>query len=117
VPSDDVLRVFLDHWNAHDLDRLVALYHPDAVMRDPTLDQPLTGTAQLRRYYATMWQANPAARLACDGVTVTERAIVWLWRFTPAPDRGGPTAVGATLFVLTDGKIAADDAIWDPSSL
>ena len=113
--SPELLTTFLERWNAHNVDGIVDLYHSDAVMTDPTLEQPLQGRADLRNYYATMWGASPRARLECESFVEAVRSIVWLWRFSP----GGQDhqVVGATHFRVADGRIAADDAIWDPNGL
>ncbi|MET7361607.1 nuclear transport factor 2 family protein [Streptomyces sp. NPDC005562] len=44
--------------NAGDLDALVELYAPDAVLEDPVGHPPVTGHAQLRAHYARLFSAR-----------------------------------------------------------
>lgn len=109
MPVPELLQTFLLRWNAHDVEGVVALYAEDAEMRDPSLAAPIRGRDALRRYYASMWERTPDARLACGGAERGEEGIGWAWRFSGE----GWSAVGASYFGVVDGAIATDHAVWD----
>ena len=109
-----LLAAFLERWNRHDVEGVVALYAPEAVMIDPLLDPPLQGAAALRRYYERQWGATPDASLALGGVTFDERAIAWAWRYAGSSEGSAWESVGTSFFLLADGLIAEDHAVWRP---
>lgn len=49
MEPEDLDRFFIERANARDVDGVVALYEPDAVMSSP--DGPVRGTAAIRRFY------------------------------------------------------------------
>lgn len=105
------LATFIERWNAHDVDGVVALYAESAEMRDPALARPIAGHAALRRYYEDMWSDLPGATLSCRSAEADSSGIGWAWRFGPP----GFEAVGASYFGLEDGLITRDDAVWQPA--
>ena len=111
-----LLETFLARWNAYDIEGVVALYTHDAKMADPTLSEPICGKQALRRYYSEMWATSPDARLECRWAEVSSSGIAWPWRFSGTAQNGRWEVVGASLFVLRDGLIARDHAVWDPPS-
>ncbi|NKY52187.1 nuclear transport factor 2 family protein [Nocardia vermiculata] len=47
----DVLRRYLDSFNAGDVDGILALFAPDAVVEDPYGNEPVVGLDDLRKFY------------------------------------------------------------------
>ena len=109
-----LLATFLERWNRHDVAGVVSLYTPDAVMRDPLLDPPLRGSDALRGYYEHQWRATPDASLTLGGFAADERAIAWAWRYTGSTGGTAWATVGSSCFLLRDGLIAEDHAVWFP---
>jgi nuclear transport factor 2 (NTF2) superfamily protein len=114
VPAPPLLAVFLERWNHHDVEGVLALYAPDAVMRDPLLDPPLQGTAALRGYYERQWAATSDASLTLGGVAFDEHAIAWAWVYSGSTGGTAWTSVGTSFFLVAEGLIAEDHAVWRP---
>src|SRR2546423_545646 len=55
---EDIARLFVERVNAGDLDGILELFEPDAVVAYP-LDRPSQGTAALRELYAGLLAAKP----------------------------------------------------------
>ena len=55
---EDLNRFFLERANAGDVNGVVALYEPDAVLVSPG-GQPITGTQALRQAYTQLFAGNP----------------------------------------------------------
>ena len=55
MPSElemkDVLRRYLDSFNAGDVEGILALFAPDAVVEDPYGNEPVVGLDDLRKFY------------------------------------------------------------------
>lgn len=56
---------YIDAYNAKDLDGIIALFAPDAVVVDPVGTPPKTGHDELRAFFAVGIEAG--ARLTLDG--------------------------------------------------
>lgn len=101
-------------WNAHDTDRVLALYTADATYEDVGFDLVVQGTEQLRAFAAGFFQVVPDLNLALTSAFQTDgwAAAEWLWTGTDQgifPDQGAtgkPFSVrGASIWELRDGKI------------
>jgi hypothetical protein len=114
TPTPSLLARFLERWNRHDVAGVLALYAPDAVMIDPLLDPPLQGVEALRGYYERQWEATPDASLTLAGVAFDERAIAWAWLYAGSSGGTAWTSAGTSFFLLADGLIAEDHAVWRP---
>jgi ketosteroid isomerase-like protein len=55
---DDLARLFLERAPAGDVDGVVALYEPEAVLAAPT-GEPIRGTAALRDFYTRLFADPP----------------------------------------------------------
>jgi ketosteroid isomerase-like protein len=55
---EDLARLLVERVNARDLDGILELFEPDAVVAFP-IDRPSQGTAALRELYAGLLAANP----------------------------------------------------------
>ncbi|MFI5985296.1 YybH family protein [Streptomyces sp. NPDC051555] len=64
-------RSFNERCNAGDLDGLLALYEPDAVMVDET-GRPHRGTTELRSFFTAMLSVEPTVRTVAATVVVHE---------------------------------------------
>ena len=111
----ELLRTFLLAWNRHDVEGVVAHYREDAEMIDPTLSASIVGKDALRRYYASMWDELPDARLECRCAEAARDGVAWAWRFSGASEHAPWQVVGASYFFVVDELIGADHAVWDPS--
>lgn len=55
---EDIARLFVERVNADDLDGILELFEPDAVVAYP-IDRPSRGTAALREMYGRLLAAKP----------------------------------------------------------
>ena len=104
-------------WAARDLDRLGALYTPDAVWDDPSLNAPVEGATELRAFFAGLMEAIPDIVIKQELVFAEDGATQFAtqWRatgtvtgsvpnasFAPTGDRVDYT--GVAVISLSDGK-------------
>jgi steroid delta-isomerase-like uncharacterized protein len=68
VRPEDVQR-WLDAWNSHDLDRIAALFTPDAVVHQPQNPEPLT-TASMKPFFAMVFRCFPDVHFEPTGVAL-----------------------------------------------
>lgn len=111
VPRDAraVIDRLAEAMNDHDLDRMVALFHPDYVSRQPTHPgRAFIGREQVRANWAAMLGGIPdfraeVVRSVQDGELNWSE---WAWRGTRSD--GDPFDVrGVTIFQVRDGLIVA----------
>ena len=105
-------------WAARDLDRLTAVYTPDAAWEDPSIDAPVQGHAELRAFFAGIIAAIPDVEIhqevvyADDGAT----SCASQWRMTGtfsgrlpgsalSPTGDHVEYTGVAVIGLRDGKI------------
>ena len=110
---DSVVRARFETFNHHDLDGLVALYAPDAVLTSPGFCQDRLGTAGARRAYSDLFQAVPDIQDEVTAVVIDRNhiAIQFIARSTRP---GAAFAVHiANFLTLSHGLITRDDAYYD----
>lgn len=119
----DALRNYAEAKNRHDVDAIVAAYAPDGSYQDSGVRQPVTGRAQLRKFYAAFFESVPDYRGHFEGTAFgDETAVVW-GRMTGtvganllglATHRGSRIDVPVA-FVCTfrDGQLASDCGYFD----
>jgi ketosteroid isomerase-like protein len=106
-----IARAWLDAFNAHDVDRLVALYADDATHTSPKIRalHPESGGKLIGRARLSDWWRDANARLPGLRYVVTaviadeERVIIEYLRHSPAD----PPMPVAEAFDVRDGKIVA----------
>lgn len=102
---------------ARDIDRILALYTPDAVWEDPTLNEPVRGQAELRAFLAGLLAAIPDLSIRQELVFAAEGAdqCATQWRATGtitgrlpnasfAPTGDHVDYTGVAIITLQDGK-------------
>jgi ketosteroid isomerase-like protein len=110
-PNEVIARAWLDAFNAHDVDRLVALYAEDCTHTSPKLRalHPQTGGRLVGRPALHVWwtDANrrlPGLRYELTALTASgERVFVEYVRHAP----GGESDPVAEVFDVREGKIVA----------
>jgi steroid delta-isomerase-like uncharacterized protein len=104
---------------ARDVDRLMALYTPDAVWEDPSLDTPLRGHAELRAYFSGIIAAIPDLSIKQEVVFAEDGATqsASQWRATGTVSGRLPNSplsptgdhvdyTGMASITLQDGKVS-----------
>lgn len=104
---------------ARDLDRLLALYTPDAVWEDPSLVAPVRGHADLRAFLSGLLAAIPDLSIQQEVVFATDGAeqCATQWRATGTVQERLPNAAfaptgdhvdytGVAIITMRDGKVS-----------
>ena len=105
----DLAELWLAHFNARDLEGLLALYSEDAVHHSPKLRERhpetggrITGKPALRRWWADAFQRLPELNYRRIALTAdADRAVLEYWRELPGSD---PLRI-AEIFACRDGRI------------
>jgi ketosteroid isomerase-like protein len=111
--AEHVEKARFETFNRHDLEGLVALYAPDAILTSPGFCQDRVGLAGARRAYSDLFQAVPDIQ---DQVTmvVIDRDHIAI-QFIARSTRPGAAfeAHIANFLTLDHGLIKRDDAYYD----
>jgi ketosteroid isomerase-like protein len=96
-------------FNHHDLDGIVKLYAPDAVLTSPGYCSPRLGEAGVRRAYGELFKAYPDISDDVTGYVAQgdHIAVQYVVHF------GKYTAPLASFLTLKDGLIVRDDTYYD----
>ncbi len=115
-PDDEARRVLaarFETFNRHDLDGLVALYAPNAILTSPGFCHDRVGREGARKAYTDLFQAVPDIS---DEVTlaVIDRDHIAV-RFIARSTRPGAAFAApiANFLTLNHGLIVRDDALYD----
>jgi ketosteroid isomerase-like protein len=116
VPSrlaERLVEARFDMFNRHDLNGLVALYAPDAVLTSPGFCQNRIGLAGARRAYSELFQAVPDIQDQVTAVVIDDHhiAVQFVARST-RPGAAFEVHIGNFL-TLENGLITRDDAYYD----
>ncbi len=105
TPEEELIEEYVDAFNRHDIDAVMACFHEAAVLVD-TQGKTVAGHADVRRWYEEDFALIPDGR--CDLRTVTGRdgRGVAETLFHGTLRDGGPVkAVGTEVMEFTDRKI------------
>jgi ketosteroid isomerase-like protein len=110
---------YYDAVSRGDIEAVLAMFGPDAVMRDPVGQPPASDDMARRQRYAGIGAAFSSFRIDADRVYASpgEAATVWTAR---ARTKGGKdvTFSGASTFTFdANGKIASMSAYWEPATV
>jgi ketosteroid isomerase-like protein len=113
----DTLKGFLDAFNRHDLDAIMAYFHDDCVFYMPRGKGPrgdrYVGPHQVRAGLATRFEGIPDVHYGEDTHWVCGDFGVSEWTLTGTRKSGGPIAVrGVDLLEFRDGKVTRKDSFW-----
>jgi len=126
LPAEFAKR-FMDVWNAHDIDRLMALLTDDIVWIDPTMPAPLEGAGAVRDFLHNGLRAFPDLHFTeADRPHVTADednvAKAWVMEGTMLGDLDPPgfaptgrrmRVEGVDLWLMREGKIAVYRTFYD----
>ena len=110
------VRAFFETLGPASIDRMDAVYAPDASFRDPFND--VRGLAEIRRIFAQMFEHLDDCRFTFIDETVDERSALLTWDMTFRIRRLSPGQTrrihGATqLKFAPDGRVASHRDYWD----
>ena len=120
MPSEvtlDTLKGFLDAFNRHDLDAIMAYFHDDCVLYMPRGKGPrgdrYVGKQEVRAGLATRFEGIPDVHYGEDTHWTCGYFGVSEWTLTGTRKNGGSIAVrGVDLLEFRDGKVTRKDSFW-----
>ena len=113
-------------WNAHDVERVAALYAPDYEEKDVAQTDSLRGRDGIRRTVLLYLRAFPDLQVTLTDVVVdgNRAALGWTWcgthrgTFMNIPPTVRHVAVrGASFLIIENGRIRRGTRIWDLAGL
>src|SRR5262245_31937020 len=124
MAQDSVWRRYIDAWNAHDVDAILAAVTDDFIYdeRPATMDRPLQGRPAFRGYLRRIFTAFPDLRIeltTCDvgsvlGVSESIMRGTHLGTLGGLPPtRRRITTRVACVFEVRNGKLAHERLYWD----
>lgn len=113
-PSLRLLHDYADAWNAHDIDRIMALMTDDCVFLagggSAACGERFAGAAAVRARFVEVWTHFPDARWSDLHHLASGDRGLSRWLFTgTAPDGRRVEVNGCDLFAFRDGRIAVKD--------
>ncbi|HLE04497.1 MAG TPA: nuclear transport factor 2 family protein [Anaerolineales bacterium] len=113
----DTLKGFLDAFNRHDLDAIMAYFHDDCVFYMPRGKSPRgdrhVGKQEVRAGLATRFEGIPDVRYGQDTHWTCGDLGVSEWTLTGTRKNGGSIEVrGVDLLEFRDGKVTRKDSFW-----
>jgi ketosteroid isomerase-like protein len=105
TPEEELIKRYFDAFNRHDIEAVVACFHPDAVLVGPN-GKRLAGLAEVRRSYETEFALFPDAHCELRLCTGNNGCGVAESFFSGTRSRRGRIeAIGAEVMEIVDGKI------------
>jgi ketosteroid isomerase-like protein len=113
------LRELCDAFNAHDLDRIMALFADDCVLEMPRGDKPwgsrFEGKARVRQALAGRFEGLPDVHYGDDEhfVDAARHTSMSKWTLTGTTREGErKEARGCDFYTFRDGKVIRKDSYW-----
>jgi len=107
TPEEELIEAYVDAFNRHDLDDVLACFHDAAVLVD-TQGQKVEGLEAVRHRYEEDFALIPDGHCELEMATGHDGRGVAETVFTGTIRDGGPVkAVGTEVMEFADGKIAA----------
>jgi steroid delta-isomerase-like uncharacterized protein len=105
---NDVVREFVDAYNAKSLERLLALYRPDARFWDPFHRDGVVGREGVADVLRGLFESFPDERMSIVTLAADETYAVAEFRSTGMARSGQPFELQFTeVYEVTDGQIAS----------
>jgi steroid delta-isomerase-like uncharacterized protein len=123
---DETLAAYLQAWNAHDLEGVVAFYHPDYEGTDVGQAKPIHGRDGARRTIAAILTAFPDMQLSAANPLLDGGRLAVEWRLTGThlgpvmnipPTRRQVEVRGISILTIRDGAIVYASHVWDVAGL
>ena len=111
---------FLESWNSHDVERLVARYTPDLVYRDPNTRGDVCGADAFRAYLTKLfasWRMHWTARQLFPLADTTGVAALWQATLGPVGSDRTLEITGVDLVVLEGDLVKRNEVYFDRAAL
>jgi steroid delta-isomerase-like uncharacterized protein len=124
--TSQLIQDLVDGWNAHDANKVTALYAPDYEEEDIAAAGRHRGPIAARATMILYLRAFPDLRLTAEDVVIQGDCVVLSWILTgthrgtlmniPATGRGVRVR-GVSIMSLADGRIKRTCRVWDLAGL
>ena len=101
----DLIERYNDAWNAHDLDAIHELHHPEIIFHNHTAEERAEGAEAVREHIARIFRNNPTLRFTTRSLHAGEDFAVCEW----TASTGAKEWDGADVSPLRDGLILRKD--------
>jgi RNA polymerase sigma-70 factor, ECF subfamily len=105
----DLLAAYIDAFERHDVDALVALLRDDAILEMPPFELWMQGPDDIRRWLLAVDAFGQELLTPVDANGSPAVAV-----YRPQPPRGQPTAFGVQVLDIVAGRIGAIHVFLDP---
>jgi steroid delta-isomerase-like uncharacterized protein len=121
-----LMRNLLEAWNAHNLDQVTKLYHSTFEGIDVAESSPQQGLEGVRQSMQHYFRAFPDLHFTAENLVIEEPQVAMFWvakgthqgKLMNIPPTGRAIQVrGASLFIVSEGKIKRVTHIWDVAGL
>ncbi|HEY2073948.1 MAG TPA: nuclear transport factor 2 family protein [Gaiellaceae bacterium] len=92
-------------WNAHDVDAIASMHHPDVVFHNHTADEKAEGADAVRAHIARIFENNPDLQFETRSLRVADDFAVCEW----TARAHGVEWDGVDVFPLEDGLVRRKD--------
>jgi steroid delta-isomerase-like uncharacterized protein len=122
--TQDVFEQWISAFQSKDVERLVSLYHDDAVNWQ-VADQPAKGKEEIRKMTESFFMSFPDAYTKIENILYDDEWASWEWigGGTFSKDMGDIKATGKPFeirgcgfFLIQDGKVRLQRGYWDKAS-
>ena len=101
----ELIERYNDAWNAHDLEAIASMHHPDVVFHNHTADERAEGADAVREHIGAIFRNNPDLRFTTRSLRCGDRFAVCEW----TAHAHGREWDGVDVFPLEDGLIRRKD--------
>ncbi|MGH2935759.1 MAG: nuclear transport factor 2 family protein [Gaiellaceae bacterium] len=101
----DLIERYNDAWNAHDVDAIASMHHPDVVFHNHTADEKAEGADAVREHIAAIFRNNPDLSFATRSLRCGDGFAVCEWTASAR----GVEWDGVDVFPLENGLIRRKD--------
>jgi uncharacterized protein (TIGR02246 family) len=105
VDTRDLIERYNDAWNAHDVETIASMHHPDVVFHNHTADEKAEGAEAVRAHIARIFEKNPDLSFATRSLNVGDDFAVCEWTASAR----GVEWDGVDVFPIEDGLIRRKD--------
>ncbi|HUZ99799.1 MAG TPA: nuclear transport factor 2 family protein [Gaiellaceae bacterium] len=101
----ELIELYNNAWNAHDLDAISSMHHPDVVFHNHTADERAEGADVVREHIAAIFCNNPDLTFSTVSLRVGDDFAVCEWTASAR----GVEWDGVDVFPIEDGLIRRKD--------
>ena len=105
MDTQELIGRYNEAWNAHDVDAIHSMHHPDVVFHNHTADEKAEGADAVRAHIARIFENNPDLSFETRRLNVADDFAVCEW----TARTGDREWDGVDVFPVADGLIRRKD--------